>query len=215
MIPMTKLIAVLAIPLSLSALGQRLTRETNSHAANVRGVKAYAARQYPKAVDGFASAMAADPSSPNAFNLGTSQIAAGKTEDGSATLGKAMAHRSLRGDALYNRGNSALASNAFDAAIRDYGEALRLAPGDVQAKRNLEIALARKRAQQQAQSGQQKSPSGSQPNPQRPQPSPGGKSEQHRGEQSAESILRAVQEQEQEELNRMKRARAERGRVGW
>jgi tetratricopeptide (TPR) repeat protein len=213
---MTRLIAVLAIPLSLSALWQRLTRETNSHAANVGGVKAYSARQYPKAVDGFASAMAADPSSPNAFNLGTAQIAAGKTEDGSATLGKAMADRSLRGDALYNRGNSALASSAFDAAIRDYGEALRLAPGDAQAKRNLEIALARKRAQQQAQSGQQKNPSGSQPNPQRPQPSPGGKNDQqHRGEQSADSILRAVQEQEQEELNRMKRARAERGRVGW
>lgn len=212
---MTRLVAILAIPLSLSALWQRVARETNSHAANVRGVKAYAARQYPKAVDGFAGAMAADPSSRSAFNLGTAQIAAGKMEDGSATLGKAMADRTLRGDALYNRGNSALASNAFDAAIRDYGEALRLAPGDPRAKRNLEIALARKRAQQQARSGPRKNPSGSQPNPRRPQPSPGGKSEQHGGEQSADSILRAVQEQEQEELNRMKRARAERGRVGW
>ncbi len=35
------------------------------------------------------------------------------------------------------------------------------------------------------------------------------------GEQNAENLLRAVQEQEQEELNRMKRAKAERFRVGW
>lgn len=211
-----KALAIVLLSFSFASLWQRATRETNSLAANARGVKAYAARQYAKAADSFAVASAVRPSAASEFNLGTAQIAAGRNEDGSAALAKAMRDAGLRQNALYNRGNGALAANAFDSAVRDYREALRLAPGDAQAKRNLEIALARKQQQQQSRSGQQKSPSGPRSTPQRPQPSPGaGRNDQRSGEQTAESLLRAVQQQEQEELNRMKRARAQRGRIGW
>src|SRR5207249_3296931 len=79
-----------------------------------------------------------------AFNLGTAQIAAGNREQGSSTLARAMENPGLRADALFNRGNSALAANAFDYAIHDYVEALKLHPKDPGAKRNLEIALAKK-----------------------------------------------------------------------
>jgi Flp pilus assembly protein TadD len=208
-----KALAIFLLPFSLAGLWHRATQETNSHAANGRGVKAYAARQYAKAAEAFGVANTSKPSAAHAFNLGTAEIAAGRTDKGAAALAMALRDGALREDALYNRGNGALTANAFDSAIRDYRAALRLTPGDAQAKRNLEIALARKQQQQQSGSGQQKSQTGPQSSP---QPSPGaGKNDQRRGDQSAESLLRAVQQQEQEELNRMKRAHAQRGRIGW
>ncbi len=212
-----KFIAIVLLPFSLANLWHRATQATSSHAANVRGVKAYATRRYAESANAFSVANAADPSPASAFNLGTSQIAAGQREQGSASLAEAMRDHSLRAAALYNRGNSALAANAFDNAIRDYTGALRLRPADAQAKRNLEIALAKRQQEKQPQSGQQKSPSGSQPNPQRPPQSQSGmqKKRPNGAEQNAEALLRAVQEQEQEELNRMKRAKADRQRVGW
>jgi tetratricopeptide (TPR) repeat protein len=214
---MVKFVAIMLAAFSLAGLWHEATRATNSHAASVRGVKAYNARQYEDSATAFSVANAADPTPANAFNLGTAQIAAGQREQGSASLSDAMRDRGLRAAALYNRGNSALAANAFDNAVRDYGAALRLRPADRETKRNLEIALARRQQAKQSQSGQQKNPSGGRPNPQRPPQSQSGmqKRQPNGGEQNAAALLRAVQEQEQEELNRMKRAKADRQRVGW
>jgi len=129
-----------------------------------------------------------------------------------------MNDKSLRADALYNRGNSALASKAYDYAIRDYIETLKLRPGDARAKRNLEIALLRKQSMQQSSGGDQKNPKGSQQGQQQQnqQPRAGQKREnQPKGDANAEALLRAVQQQEQEELSRMKKGREEQKRVGW
>ena len=138
--------------------------------------------------------------------------AAGQRTEGSATLTKAMETPSLRPQALFNRGNSALAANALDHAIRDYTEALRLVPGDREVKRNLEIALRRRESMERQQKGggqkEQQQPAGRQP---RQQPDRGEKEE---GQADAEALLRSVQQQEQEELARMKRARGESRRVG-
>lgn len=188
--------------------------DSNSHAATAKGIKAYHAKQYGPAAQSFAKANSYAQSPTTLYNLGTAQIAAGKREEGSAALTAAMQDKSLRADALYNRGNSALAANSYDSAIRDYVDSLKLRPSDLATKRNLEIALNRKMQAQQSQSGKQNNPQGSNPqqqqqpkNPQLQQPS--------RRDANAEALLRAVQQQEQEELERMKRVRAQRGRVGW
>src|SRR5712692_4022388 len=112
-------------------------RGTNSHAATARGTTAFARQKYDAAAASFRKANAIAPSSSHAFNLGTSEVAAGQRERGSSTLEQAMRDPSLRADALFNRGNSALAANAWDYAIRDYTAALRLRPADAAAKRNL------------------------------------------------------------------------------
>lgn len=192
----------------------QLWRDTNSHAANAHGLKAFAQKKYPDAVKDFASANAISPSAKRAFNLGTAQVAAGNREQGSATLAKAMRDQQLRADALFNRGNSALSSNAYDYAIRDYADVLRLRPSDPAAKRNLEIALARRSMQQQRSSGSRQPQPGSspQPQPQQPQTSPDDKQKQ---DANVEALLRSVQQQEQEELARMHRARGEKLHVGW
>ena len=195
-----------------------LTRETNSHAATSRGVKQFADKKYAEAQKSFATSSSIASTPARAFNLGTAQIAAGNRELGSSTITKALADPSLRADALFNRGNSALAAKAFDYAISDYSQTLRLRPSDTAAKRNLEIALRRKEAMQKQQQG---GGSGSQqnraPQPQeKPQPSPQqGRQQQAKGDPSVEGLLRSVQQQEQEELQRMHKPSREKLHVGW
>jgi len=191
---------------------------TNSLSANRRGVKAYGAKKYGEAAAAFNESDGLKPSAASAFDLGTSQIAAGRREDGSASLTRALADPKLRPDALYNRGTSALLAKAYDNAIRDYSDALRQRPGDAAAKRNLEIALAQReaarRAQQQQQQGNQPS---SGPRPDQQQPAPGDNDQQRRdSEADVDRLLRSVQQQEQEELSRMRRsAKGEPRKVGW
>lgn len=206
--------------LTWAEVWQKLTRATSSYAATARGVSQYAKGKFNDAAASFAEADSIRKSPDTAFNLGTAQIANGNREQGSTTLAKALSDPKLRADALFNRGNSALASNAFDSAIRDYAEVLRMRPGDAQAKRNLEIALRRKEQQQQQPGDKQQNPNGAQPQQQQKQanraPAPGDKqANEPKGQTDADALLRAVQQQEQEELSRMRRVRAEPARVGW
>jgi tetratricopeptide (TPR) repeat protein len=204
-----------AIVLMLAVTLPSWWRETNSHAAARRGAKAYAKKEYPAATDGFQRAQQLAPSPRGAFNLGTAEIAAGRREEGSAQLTEAIKDPALRADALFNRGNSALAAKALDHAIRDYADALRANPNHAGAKRNLEIALQRTKNQQQQSAGskpnQQKQQQQQKP---QQQPKPGQQKKPQAGQPDLEALLRSVQQQEQEELRRMKGSAAE-GRVGW
>ncbi len=188
--------------------------ETNSHAASARGGKAYDAKKYAEAVKGFQRANEIAKTPRNAFNLGTAQIAADQREQGSATLAAAMKDPALRPDALFNRGNSALASKAFDHAIADYIETLKLRPNHAGAKRNLEIALQRRDSDQTSTSGDQKNKPGPNQQQQKPSPTAGG-DKKPQGQPDLEALLRSVQQQEQEELRRMKARSSAEGRVGW
>jgi len=188
-------------------------RDTNSHAATARGVKAFSNKKYADAVKSFGKANAIAPTPARAFNLGTAEIAANKGEAGSATLGAAMRDPSLRADALYNRGNAALAANAYDYAIRDYSDSLKLRPSDSAAKRNLEIALRRKAMQQKSGSGDQGGNS-MQPPQQKSKPEARDQ-EQPKSDANTEALLRSVQQQEQEELQRMNKPARRKAHVGW
>lgn len=185
-------------------------RDTNSHAATARGTKAFAQKKYPAAADSFRKANAIAPTPARAFNLGTAEIAAGNREAGSSTLAAAMKEPALRADALFNRGNAALAANAYDYAVRDYSDALKLRPADPAAKRNLEIALRKRAMQQQQQNGG----GGAGGNSQQP-PKPKVQEEQPKGDPNTEALLRSVQQQEQEELSRMNRPARRKAHVGW
>ena len=209
-------VAILAVAGLTGLTLAPLMRDTNSRAAAGRAMTAYTKRDYPAAVQAFRTAGGIAPSPLRDFDLGTAQIAAGLHEAGATTVTHAMRDASLREPALFNRGNAALASSAFDYAIRDYIAALRLQPGDAAAKRNLEIALRRKAQHDQQQksgaNGGQQSPA---PQPQQPPPAPPGSQPQSKGKTDPEALLRSVQQQEQEELARMRALRAVRGHVGW
>src|SRR5207245_10917709 len=107
------------------------------------------------------------------------------------------------------------ASNAYDYAIRDFTETLRLRPNDAPAKRNLEIALLRKNLQQRRAGGSRQPQKGSSPQPQQQQAQPSPDEKQQNRDANGEALLRSVQQQEQEELMRMHRARGEKLHVGW
>jgi len=206
----TALILLLAGGVTLAPL----LRDTNSRAATARGVAAFAKGDYPTSVAAFHTALQLAPTPARALNLGTAQIAAGNREEGSATLARALRDPALRGAALFNRGNAALAAKAYDYAIRDFSDALRVNPKDVAAKRNLEIAL-RKKAQQDQ---QQQNQSGNQPKPppNQPQtPAPQAGSQTPKGNPDVDALLRSVQQQEQEELARMRGQKVTKGRIGW
>jgi tetratricopeptide (TPR) repeat protein len=186
-------------------------RETNSHAASVRGAKEYAKKQYAAAAAAYDRAASIAPSPRGAFNLGTAQIAQGEREKGSASIAGALADPALRADAFFNRGNSALGAQAFEHAIRDYSDALRANPRHAGAKRNLEIALSRRQQQEEARKGGQSG--AQQQRPQQPRPAPGSQRPKE-GDLDLEALLRSVQQQEQEELRRMK-GRGGQEKVGW
>lgn len=187
--------------------------EVGSRIASARGADAFEKKEYAEAVTQFRRANELAPSPQNAFNLGTAQIAAGQREQGSATLAAAMKDPALRADALYNRGNSALAAKALDHAIRDYADALRANPQHAAAKRNLEIALQRQQQQQRNSSASQRNQQG-QGQPQQQQQAPAQGRQQPKGQLDPEALLRSVQQQESDELRRMK-GKAGEARVGW
>jgi len=205
---------VLALLLATAASLAPLLRDTSSHAAAARGVKAFAQRDYPAAVFGFRAADRIAPSPIRDFNLGTAQVAAGSREEGSATLARAMRDGRLRPAALFNRGNAALAANALDYAIRDYTAVLRLQPNDAAAKRNLEIAL-RKKAREDQSGGKGSQPNPGTPTQQPPSQTPQNGQQRPKGGADVEALLRSVQQQEQEELARMRQQKSVRGHVGW
>jgi len=189
--------------------------DTNSHAATQHGIKQFKQNNPTAAAQSFARANAMKPSAAAAFNLGTADVAAGKREEGSQALARAMRDPALAADALYNRGTSALGAKAYDSAIRDFASVLRLRPHDVATKRNLEIALARKQAADDAKSKQGGGGGGATPQPSPKPPQQGGAKPQPKSDANRDAVLRSVQEQEKEELSRMHRGKGERTHVGW
>jgi tetratricopeptide (TPR) repeat protein len=202
----TVMLLALAFPMSMP----KWWRETNSHASSARGARAYQKKQYGDAAKAYTRANEIAPSSRNAFNLGTAEIAAGNREQGSSRLTEAIRDPALRADAYFNRGNSALQAKAYDLAVRDYADALRANPNHAGAKRNLEIALTHKQNQRPSPGGKQ----GQQQQNQQKQPQQQARKPGPTPQPDLDALLRSVQQQEQEELRRMKGKPAE-GRVGW
>lgn len=218
MVRVVTLIAVLAFASDGIAAGWatdswqwlgRLTRETNSRAATARGIRAFARGDFEAAARKFAAASRIAPGPRSEFNLGTARIASQNLADGAASITRAMEDPALRPVALFNRGTGALRANAYDHAIRDLTDALKVRPGDRAAKRNLEIALEKKKERERKENEQ--SPQGGSSENQRPDSTP----RDEKGKGGAEEILRSVQQQEREELTRMRKPLRQPERIGW
>ncbi|HVT43493.1 MAG TPA: tetratricopeptide repeat protein [Thermoanaerobaculia bacterium] len=192
----------------------QFVRPTNSAAASRRGVEAFEKGDYRESVEAFSDAARIRPGPQPAFALGTATIAAGDPARGAALLEQALSDETTAPDAHFNRGNVALHADRLDEAIAEYADTLRARPGDVAAKRNLEIALRRKESEEkQQQEGGENAP---QPDDQSEQNQEGsGQPQPSEGKQDLEALLRSIEQQEREELSRMRRSRSEQRRVGW
>ncbi len=125
-----------------------------------KGRGQYASGNHPEALAAFERAAAARPRDPALrFNVADGLYKKGRYDE-AATL-----FRSLGGDpkaplaapSRFNLGNSLYQKQDYRGAIQAYRDALRLAPGEADTRRNLELALrALKEQQEQQQRDQQK-----------------------------------------------------------
>jgi Ca-activated chloride channel homolog len=219
-----KSLLLLAAAIALMPAARVILPPTNPARETEQGRRAFAAGQYGQALRHFEEADALRSNARNSFNRGTAEIAAGDRAAGEQRLQESMSEPQLRAAALYNRARAAIEEKEFDRAVDDLQEALRITPSDLEAKRNLEIALRRNEERQQQRrrssgddGAQQPDDQPGEPGDDEEQPSDPdqGEDEPESGRPDLDSLLRAVQQQENEELNRMRRGREERRRVGW
>ena len=121
-----------------------------------RGNRHYREGRYAEAVEAYRAALARGRASPELhYNLGTALLQLGRYAEAEQHLREALraADPELRHRAYYNLGNRYLLearngkpgeearTHLLDEAVDAYKEALRLQPGDQDAKWNLELAL--------------------------------------------------------------------------
>lgn len=202
-----------------------------------RGNRLYRQGKYAEAVEAYRAALQDGNDSPTLhYNLGTALLRLGRHDEAEQHLRAALASvdPEQRERTLYNLGNRYLEEglsaadpeqrrHLLDAAVAAYRDALRLDPGDVDAKWNLELALQEQdrqpppeqggqQQQQQDQQGQNDDPQGDQ-DQQQSGPPPSGMDQDsrpdYRGDQGemtredAERLLGAI-EQAERELQRSK-----------
>lgn len=205
-------VAVLLLAVaSVASLFSPLLRPSNSKVLAEQGLEMWDEGAYTKAVESFEAARAIRTTAASTFDLGTSLVAAEEHGTGESVLRSLHGDETLAAKSLYNSGNSQLMRRALDEAIASYSDALRLEPSNISAKRNLEIALQRRaRQQEENQAGaSEEDPEGDQPAPAESDGS------DEALDPDAEQILRSVDQQEREELSRMRRANAARRPTDW
>jgi len=128
-----------------------------------KGVRELEAKKYDEALRDLRAGRAELPrAAAIPYDEGLAHLGTGSPDSAVARFQEAMR---LRGDparaaAAYNLGNLAMRGKDYPRAAGYYKEALRIVPGDLDAKRNLEEALRRMRERR---------------SPNRPQPQSGGK----------------------------------------
>jgi tetratricopeptide (TPR) repeat protein len=159
-----------------------------------RGIRQYDAGEFTRAREKFDRALEIDPgSAPLHFNRGAASYRQQRHDEASESFAVAAETEDpeLARDAAYNLGNTRFSAGDDAGAIEAYKEALRVDPGDGEAKHNLELALQRQQEKQQRQQpGDQQQPpdedddAGDEPDrPESPQNQP---DEQREGERQQE-----------------------------
>jgi Ca-activated chloride channel family protein len=123
-----------------------------------KGRREYQGGNHPQALEAFESAARARPEDPAIrFNVADGLYKNGRYEE-AATLFRSLGHDTsapFAPAARYNLGNSLYQRQDYEGAIKAYRDALRLAPGDEDARRNLELALRQRQEQQEQKERQQ------------------------------------------------------------
>ncbi|MFI5006495.1 MAG: VWA domain-containing protein [Solirubrobacterales bacterium] len=123
-----------------------------------RGREQYAGGNHPQALEAFEQAARTRPQDPRGrFNVADGLYKNGKFEE-AATLFRSLGEdvaSPLAGPSRFNLGNALFQKQDYRGAIQAYRDALRLAPDDLDARRNLEMALRALKEQEEQKKKQQ------------------------------------------------------------
>jgi Ca-activated chloride channel family protein len=131
--------------------GMTSRTEASAHSKNKEGNQLYEDKKYPEAVKKYTEAQLEAPDSPQLhYNLGNVFYRQGDVEKAREEYRRALAaaDASLNPRTLYNLGNTFLSQQQYKEAVEAYQRTLKLAPKDMDAKRNLELALRQMKMQQ-------------------------------------------------------------------
>jgi tetratricopeptide (TPR) repeat protein len=113
--------------------------------------------------------------------------------------GEGQALTDLDQHSLYNLGNTFFQGEQYEGAIEAYKEALRLNPGDLEAKQNLELALRQLQQQEQQQQEQQNEEQQEQEEQQQDQQQQDGEQDEQQEEQQPQDGQQDEQQQDEQE----------------
>ncbi|MEE8217762.1 MAG: VWA domain-containing protein [Vicinamibacteria bacterium] len=123
-----------------------------------KGRRDYANGNHPQALEAFEGAARARPFDPAVrFNMADGLYKNGRYDE-AATLFRSLGHDAtapFAPVARYNLGNSLKQKQDYQGAVKAYRDALRLAAGDEDTRRNLELALRQLEEQEERQKRQQ------------------------------------------------------------
>jgi TolA-binding protein len=125
--------------------------------ATTEGRGEYDKGNHPQALKAFEKAAAARPGDPGVlFNLADGLYKNARYDEAAAIFG-ALGEKSkeLAAASRFNLGNTAYQKQDYRGAVKAYRDALRAAPDDVDARRNLEMALRALKEQEEQQKKQQ------------------------------------------------------------
>jgi Ca-activated chloride channel homolog len=127
----------------------------SAHQLLQKADKAYDNNDFASAEDQYKQAEAKKNSQgKGAFNLGNTFFQQKKYDEAQIQYQEAAKdfwRKEDKAEALYNLGNVYLEKKDYDKSIETYKNSLRLNPNDVQAKKNLTLALQQKKQQEQKQ----------------------------------------------------------------
>ncbi len=131
----------------------------------LEGNRNFSKEDYGKALELYREALQESPDSPAIrFNLGDAFFKQEEMEDAADSFSQALQSEDpeIKSRAQYNLGNSLFRQGKLQESLSAYREALKLAPGDRDAKHNLEFVLKQLQEQQQQQKNQNQQGEGEQ-----------------------------------------------------
>jgi len=197
-------VGVTVLGIAIAAAGVQPVR-ASARSVNEEGNRLYRQKKYSEALKRYTEAQLEAPDAPQLhYNLGNVFFRQGELEKARDEYRRALAaaNASLDPRAVYNLGNAFLAQEQYPDAVTAYQRALKLNSGDLEAKRNLELALLRlkeKKQQSQPQGGKEKPGEQKQSEAERkkdaPSPKPSGKphEEQRGGEEEKQDQKKGAQ----------------------
>jgi Ca-activated chloride channel homolog len=142
-----KFIAIISVTLiGFPVAAQKVNRDIE------KGNEEYRQRQFKKASEAYDRALGRENNTTARFNSGNARLKMGKYED-AAKAYEAVASSAtdpvLKAQAYYNLGLSYVRQNKVPEAIEAFKRSLRLAPGDNEARENLQRAMRQLKLAQQ------------------------------------------------------------------